>query len=193
MVDAAGTTAPLTPSLHGEAAATVGWQHTTQPMNHNLQQLFYQMIAYGSSYPSSSGCVPFGPWPESQPPFTTATPTGLNVDCTACIDLSDNVQEQVSRMLRELGFASRGCAKSYCKPYPEYFDSVPYPRGFHVPDFIKFTRDDARTTYEHIGQYLTQVSDVGMNDVHRVRLFLLSLSSMAFNWFTSLAPNSAST
>jgi hypothetical protein len=26
--------------------------------------------------------------------------------------------------------------------------------------------------------------------VHRVRLFPLSLSSIAFNWFTSLAPNS---
>jgi hypothetical protein len=31
---------------------------------------------------------------------------------------------------------------------------------------------------------------VGINEVHRVRLFLLSLSSTAFNGFTSLTPNS---
>jgi hypothetical protein len=37
------------------------------------------------------------------------------------------------------------------------------------------------------------VNDIGMNDIHRVRLFPLSLSSTAFNWFTSLAPNSIST
>jgi hypothetical protein len=52
---------------------------------------------------------------------------------------------------------------------------------------------DARTTYEHIGQFLAQVSDAGITDVHRVKLFPLSLSSTAFNWFTSLAPNSMST
>jgi hypothetical protein len=29
-----------------------------------------------------------------------------------------------------------------------------------------------------------------VNDVHRIRLFPLSLSGTSFNWFTSLAPNS---
>jgi hypothetical protein len=32
-----------------------------------------------------------------------------------------------------------------------------------------------------------------MTDVHRIRLFPLSLSETAFNWFTSLAPNSIDT
>jgi hypothetical protein len=44
-----------------------------------------------------------------------------------------------------------------------------------------------------VGQYLAQVNDVGVNDVHRVRLFLLSLSGMTFSWFTSLAPDSIDT
>jgi hypothetical protein len=57
-------------------------------------------------------------------------------------------------MLRELRFASKGCARSYRKPYPEYFDTVPYLRGFQVPDFVKFTGEDAHTIYEHGGQYL---------------------------------------
>jgi hypothetical protein len=44
----------------------------------------------------------------------------------------------------------------YQKPYLEYFDVVPYPHRFRVPDFTRFTGDDARTTYEHVGQFLAQ-------------------------------------
>jgi hypothetical protein len=83
--------------------------------------------------------------------------------------------------MREVGFATLGRAKSYRKSYPEFFDSVPYPRGFRVPDFVKFSGEDSRTTYEHVGQYLAQVSDMGINDMHRVKFFLLSLTGTAFN------------
>jgi hypothetical protein len=50
--------------------------------------------------------------------------------------------------------------------------------------------DGAKTTYEHIGQFLAQVNDVGITDVHKIRMFPLSLTGAAFNWFTSLPPNS---
>jgi hypothetical protein len=78
----------------------------------------------------------------------------------------------------------------YQKPYLDYFDTLLYPCGFRVPDFVRFTGDDARTTYEHIGQFPAQVNDTGIMDVHKIRLFPLSLSGTTFNWFTSLAPNS---
>jgi hypothetical protein len=82
------------------------------------------------------------------------THTMLNTDQSMSSEMSDYVREQDSRTLRELGFAARGCAKSYRKPYPKFFDSVPYPRGFWVPNFVKFTGEDSCTTYEHVGQYL---------------------------------------
>jgi hypothetical protein len=50
--------------------------------------------------------------------------------------------------------------------------------------------DDAKITYEHIGQFLAQVNDVGIIDVHKIRMFPLSLTGAAFNWFTSLPLNS---
>jgi hypothetical protein len=50
--------------------------------------------------------------------------------------------------------------------------------------------DDAKTTYEHIGKFLAQVNDVGITDMHKIRMFPLSLTGVAFNWFTSLPPNS---
>jgi hypothetical protein len=59
-----------------------------------------------------------------------------------------------------------------------------------VLDFTKSTGDDTRTTYEHVGQFLAQVNDTGITDTHKIRLFPLSLSGTAFNWFTSSAPNS---
>jgi hypothetical protein len=62
-----------------------------------------------------------------------------------------------------------------------------------MPDFAKFNGDDSKNIYEHIGQILAQINDVGITDVHRIRLFPLSLSGIGFNWFTSLAPNSIET
>jgi hypothetical protein len=67
---------------------------------------------------------------------------------------------------------------------------IPYPRGFWVPNLAKFTCDDAKTTCEHIGQFHVQVNDVGITDMHKNRMFPLSLTGAAFNWFTSLPPNS---
>jgi hypothetical protein len=97
------------------------------------------------------------------------------------------------RTLREFGFNTKGHARAYQKPYPEYFDAIPFPRGFRIPDFMKFNGDDTKTTYEHVGQFLVQVNDVGITDVHKIWVFPLSLSGNAFNRFTSLALGSVDT
>jgi hypothetical protein len=62
-----------------------------------------------------------------------------------------------------------------------------------VPDFLKFIGEDTKTNREHIGQFLMQINDVGIMDVHRARLFPLSLSGNTFSWFTSLTPNTVDT
>jgi hypothetical protein len=66
---------------------------------------------------------------------------------------------------------------------------IPYRRGFRVTDLAKVTGDDAKTTYEHIWQFLAEVNDVGITDVHKIRMFPSSLTRAAFNWFTSLPPD----
>jgi hypothetical protein len=80
---------------------------------------------------------------------TTAVlaPYTLSTDRVANGEFSDNVRDQVAKTLRELGFSPKGRAKTYQKPYTEYFDMVPYPRGFRVLDFVKFSGDDSKTTY----------------------------------------------
>jgi hypothetical protein len=37
--------------------------------------------------------------------------------------------------------------------------------------YLRACGEDSCTTYEHVGQYLAQVSNVGINDLHRLRLF----------------------
>jgi hypothetical protein len=44
-----------------------------------------------------------------------------------------------------------------------------------------------------VGQFLAQVSDFAIRDMHKVRLLPLSLTGTAFNWFVSLALNSVGT
>jgi hypothetical protein len=59
-----------------------------------------------------------------------------------------------------------------------------------MPDFIKFSDDDNRKTWEHINQYTAQLGEAGTFNSLKVRLFSLSLTGTAFAWFSSLAPNS---
>ena len=109
---------------------------------------------------------------------------------TSSLEPPHNFKDQIANVLRELGLEPKGKARAYQKPYLEYVDSTPYPRGFKIPDFVKFTGEDGRSTFEHIGQFLAQISEVGTSDVYKLKLFPLSLSGTAFTWFSSLAPKS---
>jgi hypothetical protein len=143
-------------------------------------------MAYGPNIPPMGTGVPHGPIPNLlflRPPAYATPSTKVEGD-------NEGVRDHIARTLWEFGFTPKGRARSYQKPYREYFDTIPYPRGFRVLDLDKLTGDDAKTTYERIWQFLTQVNDMGTTDVHKIRMFSLSLTRAVFNWFTSLPPNS---
>jgi hypothetical protein len=117
--------------------------------------------------------------------FFPRTPAYITPNPRVEGQVNDGVTDQISRTLREFRFTLKGRARSYQKPYPEYFDMIPYPLGFRVPDLSKFMCDDAKTMYEHIEQFLAQVNNMGLTDVHKIRMFPLSLTGAAYNWFTS--------
>jgi hypothetical protein len=144
-------------------------------------------MAYGPNIPPMDTGVPHGPIPDVLFPRTPAYVTpNPRVDG----EMNEGVRDQIARTLREFGFTPKGPARSYKKPYPEYFDTIPYPWGFRVPNLAKFMDDDAKTTYELIDQFLAQVNDVGITDIHNIRMFPLSSTETTFNWFTSLPSNS---
>jgi hypothetical protein len=84
-----------------------------------------------------------------------------------------------------INFALERQAKS-----TDYYDQLPYPRGYRVPEFSKFSGEDCKTTLDHVGQFILQCGEASANDTLKLRMFPLSLSGTAFTWFTSLAPNS---
>jgi hypothetical protein len=103
----------------------------------------------------------------------------------------NNLTNQLATILWEyFGIEPKGWGHIYQKPYPDYYDQVPYPRGYRVPEFSKFSGEDGKTTLEHVGQFILQCGEASSNDALKLRMFPLSLSSTAFTWFTSLAPNS---
>jgi hypothetical protein len=105
-------------------------------------------MAYGPNIPPIGMGVPHSPIPDIFFPRTLAYITpNLRIDG----EVNDGVRDQIARTLREFGFTLKGRARSYQKPYLEYFDTIPYPRGFRVLDLAKFMGDDAKTTYQHIG------------------------------------------
>ena len=107
---------------------------------------------------------------------------------------SCSIKDEVIKIFRQtFGIDSKGRCQSYKRPYPEEYEHVAYPQGFKIPEFVKFTGDDSRTTLEHIGQFIIQCGEASISDIYKFRLFSLSLLGAAFIWFISLPPNSVRT
>jgi hypothetical protein len=68
----------------------------------------------------------------------------------------------------------------YQKSYPNYYDQLPYPRGYRVPEFAKFSGEDGKTTLEHVGQFILQCGEASANDALKLRMVHLLLSGTAF-------------
>ena len=65
-----------------------------------------------------------------------------------------------------------------------------FPTNYRLPEFAKFTGQDNTSTIEQVSWYLTQLGKASVEEAHRVRFFSLSLSGLAFTWFSSLLVNS---
>jgi hypothetical protein len=93
-------------------------------------------------------------------------------------------------MKEQFGLKPKDTGNLYRHPYPEWFERVPLPRRYKVPDFLKFSRQDNVSTYEHVSRFLAQCGEASAVDALRVILFPLSLSGSTFTWFSSLPYNS---
>jgi hypothetical protein len=131
-------------------------------------------MAYGPNISHTGTGVPHGPIPDI---FFPRTPSYVTPNPRVEGEVNDGVRDQIARTLREFRFTPKGQARSYQKPYPKYFDMIPYPWGFRVPDLAKFMGDDAKTTYEHIGQFLAQVNNVGIVGAHKMLISCTNISS----------------
>ena len=56
-----------------------------------------------------------------------------------------------------------------------------YPAGLRLPEFVKFSGEDTRITFERISQYLAQLGEAGSINELDVRLFSLFLTGTTFH------------
>ena len=78
----------------------------------------------------------------------------------------------------------------YITPYPAVYDQLPLPHKYKLSYFTKFSGQGGVSTVEHINRFIMQCGKAAQNDALRVRLFSMSLSGLAFTWFTMLLANS---
>jgi len=159
----------------------------------------YTMKSYGEPpFPPPLPKDVWDDWLKANPQYAAQTMSttdlathrfGQTSTCNYKADLA-GMKEDLADMLKDkLGFVM-GKSRLYRSPYVDAFDLIPYPAGWRVPDFVKFSGDDNWSTCEHISQYIAQLGEVGSSKSLRVRMFSLSLTGTAFSWFSSLAPNS---
>lgn len=70
---------------------------------------------------------------------------------TNIYDVIDKFNADLDKIMREdYGIETKVRSSSYQKLYTLSFDSVSYPPGLYCPDFVKFSGDDSKSTWEHI-------------------------------------------
>jgi hypothetical protein len=82
--------------------------------------------------------------------------------------------------------SSKWKVPAYHRPYPLHIDYLKTYDGWWILDFYLFNGEDDKTAMKHISIYLLQLGFAGKEDYMRVQNFSLSLTGIAFAWFTSL-------
>jgi hypothetical protein len=104
------------------------------------------------------------------------------------------VQKVADLMQNQLGLEPKMQGPAYTPPFPEWYYRVILPPRVKPPtEFTKFSGQDDTSTVEHIARYLMQLGEASADEAFRVRYFPMSLTGSAFQWFTSLPPQSVNT
>jgi hypothetical protein len=157
--------------------------------NHTYQNMprfnIYGQPEVGSFGFETRPQYPFRSQPIDMTPSRATTEPGVD---------PNNLTNQLATILREsFSIEPKGRGRVYQKPYPDYYDQLPYPRGYRVSEFSKFGGEDGKTMLELVGQIILQCGEASTNDALKLRIFPLSLYGAAFTCFISLANNSTFT
>ena len=128
--------------------------------------------------------LPNPPKSPSQIPTFNVTP---NAPTTDFDDALNRFKDELAKSLENsLGVQFKSSRNTYQKSYPSSYDFMKAPDGWRVPDFQKFSDDESKSTIEHISMFLAQLGEASAYDFMKVHNFSLSLTGIAFAWFTSL-------
>jgi hypothetical protein len=106
----------------------------------------------------------------NQPPVSNLRTTAMQSQLGARSELAQ-FKEEIANIIKNKLDVDMGNTRLYQKPYRDDFDYVAFPPGWRMPDFVKFSGGDNRTTWEHISQYTAQLGEAGTFNSLKVRLF----------------------
>jgi hypothetical protein len=108
------------------------WPNYTN--NDTMRYATYGPLDHGGYGYKTPPQIPF------RPQLVEMTPTQATAE--PCVE-SNNLATQFATIFREsFGMEPKGKGHVYQKPYPDYYDKVPYSRGYRVPEFPKFSGED---------------------------------------------------
>jgi hypothetical protein len=82
----------------------------------------------------------------------------------SCTDPNNLTNQLATILCGSFSIEPKGQGPIYQKPYPDYYDQLPYRRGYIVPKFSKFSGENGKTTLEHVGQFILQCGDASANN-----------------------------
>jgi hypothetical protein len=92
-------------------------------------------------------------------------------------------------MRNQFGLKPKMQGPTYMHLFPEWYYNVILPPRVRPPtEFTKFSGQDDTSMVEHIARYLMQLGEASSEEAFRVRYFPMSLTGVAFQWFSSLPP-----
>ena len=82
----------------------------------------------------------------------------------------------------------------FYKPYPKVIDKDnPYPKGYRIPKFSLFFREDGQSTLEHVARFTMQCGELANYEnfpYFKLRLFPNLLIGTTYTWYATLPMNS---
>jgi hypothetical protein len=148
-----------------------------------------QRNMYGNGYSEFMDYSAIDALPNPRYIVTTGMPTGGPGNQDTNVDLL--VQRMTDVLQSQFGLKPKNQGHVYTPHFPEWYHRVALPNRVKVPsEFTKFSAQDDTSTMEHIAQYLMQLGEASADEAFRIRYFPLSLTGLAFTWFTSLPAHS---
>jgi hypothetical protein len=103
-------------------------------------------------------------------------------------------QKMADLIQNQFGLRPKMQGPTYTPPFPEWYYNVILPPRVKPPtEFTKFSGQDDTSMVEYIAHYLMQLGEASSEEAFRVRYFPMSLTGPAFQWFSSLPPQSVGT
>jgi len=103
-----------------------------------------------------SGAIPQGYHAVANYRWVTGMRNVYAIQRQQNMDLASRIAEVIHN---QFGLKLKEQSSMYRHPYPAYFDRVPLPNRYKMPDFSKFSGQDNVSTIEHISQFLAQCGE----------------------------------